>query len=175
MVDLACQKPKDLDYASELWTYRSLAKHIREHALEAGFPELKRAGKGLIHLILDRHDLRPHKIRYYLEQRDPNFELKKAQILVVYKEVALLNESKHPESRQMTTLCVDENPTFKPWGLCVRIILPSPENSASGVAMLNTSDWELCRYWRESICIPEKYSASFENVIAVGSSSNCSS
>jgi len=116
VVDLACRKPKDLDYARELWTYRSLAKHIREHALEAGFPELKRAGKGLIHLILDRHDLRPHKIRYYLEQRDPNFELKKAQILVVYKEVALLNESKHPESRQMTTLCVDEKPNLQALG-----------------------------------------------------------
>ena len=31
VVDLACQKPKDLGYAQELWTTRLLAKHIRKH------------------------------------------------------------------------------------------------------------------------------------------------
>ncbi|MDR3702263.1 MAG: helix-turn-helix domain-containing protein [Candidatus Sulfopaludibacter sp.] len=35
VVSLACQKPKDLGYAQELWTTRLLAKHVREHC-EAG-------------------------------------------------------------------------------------------------------------------------------------------
>ena len=34
VVDLACQKPKDLGYAQELWTTRLLAKHIRKHCVE---------------------------------------------------------------------------------------------------------------------------------------------
>src|SRR5713226_3987383 len=33
VVDLACQKPKDLGYAQELWTMRLVAKHIRKHCL----------------------------------------------------------------------------------------------------------------------------------------------
>jgi len=31
VVSLACQKPKDLGYAQELWTTRLLAKHVRKH------------------------------------------------------------------------------------------------------------------------------------------------
>lgn len=116
VVDLACRKPRELGYASELWTYRALAQHVRRHAAEAGFPALERAGKGLLHQILDRHELRPHKVRYYLEQRDPEFQSKKSQILVVYKEVALVRESADPEQRQMTTLCVDEKPNLQALG-----------------------------------------------------------
>jgi len=56
--------------------------------------------------------VRPHKIRYYLERRDPDLEQKKAEILVVYKQVQIINEDpeRGPESEKMTTVCVDEKP-----------------------------------------------------------------
>src|ERR1700683_1850532 len=39
-VHLACTKPKDLGYASELWTRQALADHVRGHAPAAGHPSL---------------------------------------------------------------------------------------------------------------------------------------
>ena len=40
--------------------------------------------------ILAEQEVKPHKIRYYLEQRDPEFEPKMAEILCVYRQVAML-------------------------------------------------------------------------------------
>jgi len=116
VVDLACRKPTELGYAADLWTYSALAKHVRQHAVSTGFPELVRAAKGLIFGILSAHAVRPHKIRYFLEARDPEFEKKKAQILVVYKEVALMHESGADKGRKMTTVCVDEKPGMQALG-----------------------------------------------------------
>ena len=48
VVDLACQKPKDLGYAQELWTTRLLAKHIRKHCVEGGHPQLQTLGRGTV-------------------------------------------------------------------------------------------------------------------------------
>ena len=45
-----------------------------------------------LHKILMQGELRPHKVRYYVERRDPEFESKMAAVLRVYKEVAILNE-----------------------------------------------------------------------------------
>src|SRR5258708_40365704 len=36
----ACQKPKDLGYSYELWTYALLQKHVWEHCVEAEHPSL---------------------------------------------------------------------------------------------------------------------------------------
>ena len=36
----ACQKPKELGYAYELWTYSLLQEHVRKHCLEASHPSL---------------------------------------------------------------------------------------------------------------------------------------
>src|ERR1700674_330863 len=71
VVDLACQKPKDLGYAQELWTTRLLAKHIRKHCVEGGHPQLQTLGRGTVSKILSAHPVKPHKIQYYLERRDP--------------------------------------------------------------------------------------------------------
>jgi hypothetical protein len=34
--------------------------------------------------ILNRQELKPHKVRYYLERRDAEFEAKMAEVLCVY-------------------------------------------------------------------------------------------
>ena len=63
VVDLACQKPKDLGYAQELWTTRLLAKHIRTHCAGAGHPQLQQLGRGTVSKILAAHQVKPHKIQ----------------------------------------------------------------------------------------------------------------
>lgn len=89
---LACQKPKDLGYAPELWTYSLLQAHVRQQGPRAGYPELQTLSLSRLHDILQQAELRPHKVRYYVERRDPEFEPKMATILHVYKEVQIVNE-----------------------------------------------------------------------------------
>lgn len=79
VVSLACQKPKKLRCPHELWTTRLLARHVRERAEAAGHPCLTQRAQGTVCKILDKHDLRPHTVRYYLERRDHAFEQKMAE------------------------------------------------------------------------------------------------
>ena len=109
VVHIACTKPKDLGYASELWTRRQLAQHVRGHASVAGFPALARAAKATVQRILKERSLHPEKIRYYLERRDPEFELKMREVLLVYRDVHL-QESQEPGPKSVVTVCVDEKP-----------------------------------------------------------------
>ncbi|MBC8165417.1 MAG: helix-turn-helix domain-containing protein [Bryobacteraceae bacterium] len=71
VVHLACSKPKDLGYAAEMRTRSALAGHVRREAVGAGGPALINAGKATVQRILAGQELQPHKIRYYLERRDP--------------------------------------------------------------------------------------------------------
>ena len=90
VLSVACQKPKDLGYAAETWTYASLIKHVRAHCEKEGYPSLTKLGKGRLSAILSKGNIKPHKIRYYLERRDPDFDTKMANVLYVYKEVERL-------------------------------------------------------------------------------------
>jgi len=112
VVHLACSKPKDLGYAAELWTRSALARHVRREASAAGFPALARAGKATVQRILKAQELQPHKVRYYLERRDPEFERKMREVLLVYREVALQNEAagKGSVPPDVITVSVDEKP-----------------------------------------------------------------
>ena len=89
VVNLACQKPQELGYAQELWTTRMLAQHIRKHCEELGHPSLSQLGRGTVSKILAAHPVRPHKLEYYLERRDPEFEAKMIEVLHVYREVGV--------------------------------------------------------------------------------------
>jgi transposase len=109
VVSLACQKPKDLGYPHELWTTRLLARHVRETAETAGHPCLRRLAQGTVCKILDRHDVQPHKVRYYLERRDEAFEQKMADVLCVYREVAVLRASEAVQPN-VAIISYDEKP-----------------------------------------------------------------
>ncbi len=74
LVSLACRKAKELGYPHELWTTRLLARHAREHGPAAGHDCLAKLVQGTVCKILDRHEVKPHKVRYYLERRDAEFE-----------------------------------------------------------------------------------------------------
>ncbi len=112
VVNIACIKPKDIGYAAELWTISQLASHVRKNCDDVGHTCLSKAGKSTIHRILNEASIKPHKIKYYLEKRDPEFEVKMAQVLYVYKEIEILNEKlKNDESeRNFATLSYDEKP-----------------------------------------------------------------
>ena len=84
------QKPKDLDHAEELWTTRLLAQHVRSHSAAAGHPSLQQLGRGTVSKLLAAQAMKPHKIWYYLERRDPDFESKMANHLCVHKQVEVL-------------------------------------------------------------------------------------
>lgn len=90
LVSLACQKAKDVGYPHELWTTRLLARHAREHGPAEGHACLARIAQGTVCKILADQEVKPHKVRYYLERRDPEFETKMAEVLCVYQEVAIL-------------------------------------------------------------------------------------
>lgn len=110
VMHLACSKPTEHGYASELWTLRQLAHHVRGHAVEAGHPSLHRAGKATIQRILKEPSLKPHKTSYYLEKRDPDFDEKMAQVLMVYKEIQQFREEPSAQERRKTTISYDEKP-----------------------------------------------------------------
>jgi hypothetical protein len=44
-------------------------------------PSLAKLAQGTVYKILAEQEVKPHKVRYYLEQRDPEFEPKMAEIL----------------------------------------------------------------------------------------------
>src|SRR5271167_4136764 len=69
VVDLACRKAKDLGYPHELWATRLLARHAREHGPTAGHACLADLVQGTVCKILDAREVKPHKMRYYLERR----------------------------------------------------------------------------------------------------------
>ena len=116
VVSLACMKPKDLGYSYELWTTRLLAEHVRKHCHESGHPSLARLGRGTVSKILAKGMVKPHKVRYYVEKRDPDFEAKMVQVLCVYKEVALLREAGQDVSSMIAILSYDEKPGIQAIG-----------------------------------------------------------
>ena len=93
LVSLACQKAKDLGYPHELWTTRLLARHARAHAPAADHPCLAHIVQGTVCKILASREIKPHKVRYYLERRDAAFGAKMAEVLCVYCEVAVMKQS----------------------------------------------------------------------------------
>ena len=111
VVALACQKPKELGYSFELWTTRLLATHIRKACQAAGHAALAQISRGTVSKILAQGQIRPHKISYYVERRDPAFEAKMAQVLYVYKEVDMLRQAAAPAiSSMVAVLSYDEEP-----------------------------------------------------------------
>ncbi len=76
---------------NELWTYALLQRHLRAHCVEANHPSLAELSRSKLHRILTQAEIRPHKIRYYVERRDPEFEAKMVTVLHVYKEVEIVN------------------------------------------------------------------------------------
>jgi transposase len=113
LVSLACDKAKEHGYPHELWTTRLLARHAREHGPAAGHECLANLVQGTVCKILGHEEIKPHKVRYYLERRDAEFEQKMAEVLCVYREVQVLKKaaakSKKP-GKPVAIVSYDEKP-----------------------------------------------------------------
>ncbi len=129
VISLACQKPTDLGYAHQTWTYSLLIKHIRKHCQDTGYSCLKRIGKGRLHFILSKSNVKPHKISYYLERRDPDFDEKMANVLCVYKEIEMQNAS--DEEQKSVTISYDEKPGIQAIRNIAAELMPVPGKYAA--------------------------------------------
>src|SRR6201997_4215521 len=113
LVSLACEKAKEHGYPHELWTTRLLARHAREHAPRAGHKCLANLVQGTVCKILGAEEIKPHKVRYYLERRDAEFEQKMAEVLCVYREVQVLKKAATKSKKSAKSAAIvsyDEKP-----------------------------------------------------------------
>lgn len=89
IINIACQKPTDFGYAAETWTYARLTSHINKTAEENGYIRLSTINKSTVNRILNDANIKPYKIRYYCENRDPEFDSKMHNVLLVYKQLEM--------------------------------------------------------------------------------------
>jgi hypothetical protein len=69
--------------------------------------------QGTVCKILGQEDIKPHKVRYYLERRDAEFEQKMAQVLCVYREVQVLKKAAAQSKKSAKSAAIvsyDEEP-----------------------------------------------------------------
>jgi len=114
LTSLSCRKAKELGYPHELWTTRLLARHAREHGPAEGHPCLANLAQGTLCKILGSEEVKPHKVRYYLEKRDPEFAKKMAEVLCIYRKVKLLKKaaarSERKPNERVAIVSYDEKP-----------------------------------------------------------------
>ena len=148
VVSVACTKPKDHGLAAELWSVSALARFVSEHAATEGFARLSKAGKSTVWRILDDNDIKPHKIRYYLEKRDPDFDRKMQEVLMVYRDVSIYTEGAVHDARPnpIYAVSVDEKPGVQAIGLTAPDLPPVP-----GKAAAVGRDYEYVRHGTVSI------------------------
>jgi len=134
LVSLACRKAKDLGYPHELWTTRLLARHAREHGPAEGHACLAELAQGTVCKILDQGEVKPHKVRYYLEQRDPDFAEKMAEVLCVYRQVQILKAQAAASNRggeAVAIISYDEKPGIQAIASTAPDLPPKPGVHAS--------------------------------------------
>jgi len=133
VVSIACTKPKDHGLAAELWTISALARFVCDSAQAAGFERLANAGKSTVWRILDENQIKPHRIRYYLEKRDPQFDRKMQEVLMVYRDVWLYSEGAVHDARPnpIYTVSVDEKPGVQAIGLTAPDLPPVPGKASA--------------------------------------------
>jgi transposase len=129
LVSLACEKAKEHGYPHELWTTRLLARHAREHGPAAGHDCLAHLVQGTVCKILGHEDIKPHKVRYYLENRDAEFEQKMAEVLCVYREVQVLKKAAakpRKSGKPIAIVSYDEKPGIQAIATTAQDLPPKP-------------------------------------------------
>src|SRR6201981_1489175 len=150
VVKLASRKAKELGYPHELWTTRLLARHAREQGPAEGHTCLAKLAQGTLCNILNEQEIKPHKVRYYLERRDPEFKQKMAEVLCVYREVKLIKETaaaaKQGPSDAVAIVSYDEKPGIQAIANTAPDLPPEP-----GVQATFARDHEYKRYGTVSL------------------------
>lgn len=138
VINIACQNPTSFGLSSELWYPASLTRYVNSTAEEAGFPRLSTVSVTTVRKILKAANLEPHKVVYYCEKRDPDFDAKMHDVLVIYKQLEL-NFDKNGEllARNETvpfthTLSYDEKPGIQAISCTGEDKLPLPNTDNAG-------------------------------------------
>ena len=134
LVSLACDKAKEHGYPHELWTTRLLARHARERGPAAGHQCLARLAQGTVCKLLGQEEIKPHKVRYYLERRDAEFEPKMAEVLCVYREVQVLKKAAAKAEKSKKPVAIvsyDEKPGIQAIATTAPDLPPVPGRHAS--------------------------------------------
>ncbi len=76
--------------------------------------------------MLSKAQLKPHRIAYYLERRDPEFETKMAQVLHVYRQVQLLRDQGVEDPAMLAYVSYDEKPGLQALGNLAPDLPPVP-------------------------------------------------
>ena len=131
IISIACQRPTELGYAQELWTLTALHKYIQKHAEEAGYPRLSTVTKPYIQKFFKERDIKPFKIKYYCEKRDPDFESKMHEVLLVYKQIEMQFDENGtlivPDDYKLTiTVSYDEKPGIQAISNTAPDLRPTP-------------------------------------------------
>ena len=119
----------------ELWTTRLLARHARTHGPREGHACLATLAQGTLCNILNEREIKPHRVRYYLERRDPEFKQKMAEVLCVYREVKLIKEMaaarKEELSDAVAIVSYDEKPGIQAIATTAPDLPPEPGKHAA--------------------------------------------
>ena len=114
LINIACQRPYDLGLPHEMWTQARLTQYVNENAETAGYVRLSTISRSSIQKILSKAEIKPHKMQYYCEKRDPDFEAKMNEVLVVYKQVEMQFDEQGNllpfEDVKINTISYDEKP-----------------------------------------------------------------
>ena len=135
IINIACQKPTAFGYSAETWTYARLTSHINTTAEAAGYTRLSTIHKSTVHNILDDAEIKPYRIRYYCENRDPEFEAKMHNVLLVYKQLSFqFDEDGHfipweEDEEIVHVLSYDEKPGIQAIATTAEDLLPDDNHS----------------------------------------------
>ncbi|MBQ9685300.1 MAG: IS630 family transposase [Oscillospiraceae bacterium] len=128
IINIACQKPTEYGYAAETWTYAKLTAHVNKNAEAAGFTRLSTIHKSTIYTILEAAEIKPFRIKYYCENRDPQFEEKMHNVLLVYKQLSFQ---------------FDENGNFIPWAEDEEVVHILSYDEKPGIQAIATTSEDL--------------------------------
>jgi transposase len=130
LIGEACVKAKQRGYPHEVWTLRLLAAHARERGPAAGHACLADLAPSTVHEVLNSQPVKPHKVRYYLQRRDPAFEEREAEVLEVYAAAEMLRQI--PEAdRPVVVLSYDEKPGIQAIASTAPDLPPNPGKHAT--------------------------------------------
>ena len=89
VISKACQKPKDYGYSAEFWYPMSFRKFINSIAETEGHPRMATVAETTLRKILSNARIKLFQVSYYCERRDPEFDAKMHDVLVIYKQIEM--------------------------------------------------------------------------------------
>jgi transposase len=90
---------------------------------------LSKLAQGTVCKILGHEEIKPHKVRYYLERRDVEFEQKMADVLCIYREVQILKKTaakSNKPGKSVAIVSYDEKPGIQAIATTAPDLPPEP-------------------------------------------------